>query len=477
MQSKEFVSIEEAAKIFNKSIHNISYLVQYNRINKYYRLNDGKILMAKEIKKNKNKNVIIVVSLKELNNYYKEIKKQQEEIIRNIPNCNTDLLFFDIPEKERTKHVHRLHPYMGKFIPQLVEYYLNKYFHSGNIILDPFMGSGTTLVEANIKNMKVIGIDISEFNCMIASAKIESYDLDLLEKEINDILIKTKIEYKNLNSKSTLDKFLKLDNSQNNINSYKTDNKYLNKWFASETLKQILIYHSFIPKYTYQNILKIILSRSMRSARLTFHFELTRLKEPIYEPYVCHKHRNKICAPAQSLIEFLERYSRDTIQRIKEFSKIRSKQPYVIINADSRKVNLKDYLLKYFDGELIDGIITSPPYLGLINYHHQHIYAYEIFNIKKRTENEIGRKDLGTNNAAKEKYTNDIAAVFKNMKKFLKENAKVFVVANDKWNLYPKIAKLAGYEIIHRDERPVTRKASRERTFYSESIFYFKPIF
>ena len=32
-----------------------------------------------------------------------------------------ELGFYGLPEYERTKHVHRLHPYLGKFIPQLVE--------------------------------------------------------------------------------------------------------------------------------------------------------------------------------------------------------------------------------------------------------------------------------------------------------------------------------------------------------------------
>ena len=53
----------------------------------------------------------------------------------------------DLPEILRTKHVHRLHPYMGKFIPQLVEIFLRKYRPS--LVYDPFCGSGTTLVEAN----------------------------------------------------------------------------------------------------------------------------------------------------------------------------------------------------------------------------------------------------------------------------------------------------------------------------------------
>ena len=42
----------------------------------------------------------------------------------------------DLPEKERTKHVHRLHPYLGKFIPQLAEIFLRKF--AKKAILDPF---------------------------------------------------------------------------------------------------------------------------------------------------------------------------------------------------------------------------------------------------------------------------------------------------------------------------------------------------
>ena len=54
----------------------------------------------------------------------------------------------DLPERERTKHVHRLHPYLGKFIPQLVETLLDRYLARGKHVLDPFAGSGTTLVQA-----------------------------------------------------------------------------------------------------------------------------------------------------------------------------------------------------------------------------------------------------------------------------------------------------------------------------------------
>ena len=98
----------------------------------------------------------------------------------------------DLPERVRTKHVHRLHPYLGKFIPQLVEIFLRKF--QPDTVCDPFSGSGTTLVEAATLGIDCVGCDISEFNSLIARVKTGSYDLDLLEREINDIVHKAAAE-------------------------------------------------------------------------------------------------------------------------------------------------------------------------------------------------------------------------------------------------------------------------------------------
>ena len=47
----EFITIKEAADLFNKSVHNISYLVQYSRINKFYRNEQEQVVNAKKLKK------------------------------------------------------------------------------------------------------------------------------------------------------------------------------------------------------------------------------------------------------------------------------------------------------------------------------------------------------------------------------------------------------------------------------------------
>src|ERR1700741_4846987 len=89
-----------------------------------------------------------------------------------------------LPERERTKHVHRLHPYHGKFIPQLVEALLDRYFASGEHVLDPFAGSGTTLVQALESGLDATGLDIAALNFLPMRVKTAPYDLAAPETEL-----------------------------------------------------------------------------------------------------------------------------------------------------------------------------------------------------------------------------------------------------------------------------------------------------
>src|SRR2546428_639071 len=83
---------------------------------------------------------------------------------------------------ERTKHVHRLHPYLGKFIPQLVETLLSRYVAPGGHVLDPFAGSGTTLVQSLESGYQATGVDVAAFNCLLMRVKTTRYNVFVLEK-------------------------------------------------------------------------------------------------------------------------------------------------------------------------------------------------------------------------------------------------------------------------------------------------------
>lgn len=363
----------------------------------------------------------------------------------------------ELPESERTKHVHRLHPYLGKYIPQLVEIFLRKYFKEGQTVFDPFSGSGTTLVQANELGISSIGCDISAFNVMLTKAKTKNYNVEIVKNEIKEIieLVRSKLIDTNQPEPPFIPKIEGL--------ICKNESAYLKSWFAPQALNELLIFRDLISKYENQEILSVILSRSARSARLTTHFDLDFPKKPQIEPYYCYKHR-RICQPTKTAFQFLQRYSFDAIKRIEQFSVLRTNASVEIIHGDSRHVNLGK----------IDGVITSPPYVGLIDYHEQHRYAFELLGIEDLSNQEIGPASNGASKNAKQKYQELIADVFINALKYMPTGGRLVVVAGDKHNLYPEIAKACNIIEESVIKRHVNRRTGRRSGEFYETVFIWK---
>lgn len=382
------------------------------------------------------------------------------DIKKNIEILGNDLTFLNIRECERTKHVHRLHPYLGKFIPQLVEVFLKKYFKKGDTILDPFSGSGTTLIEANVLGMNSVGIELSFFNVLVQEVKTRKYDISEVEREIKDALERLRSFSYSLQKKNHQFLF------GEQIKRFYTQSEYLIEWFGDRALQEILFYRDIIKDYKNQDILKIILSRSARSARLIPHYDLARPRKAVRWTYWCIKHK-KYCEPINEALKFINRYSYDTIRRLKEFDRLRTDSFIKIIQGDARTIKLPDDLR-------IDGIFTSPPYFGLIDYHEQHRYAYELFDFPRQDYLEIGSAVKGQNRSAKLEYVKGIVDVFRNVSKNLVDGAAIFIVANDKFNLYSEIGKQCRFELIDVFNRPVIMRTERNGNKFFESIFYFR---
>ena len=205
-------------------------------------------------------------------------------------------------------------------------------------------------------------------------------------------------------------------------------------------------------------MLRVVLARAARSARLTPHFDLDFPRVPQTEPYWCHKHRRE-CRPVERAAHFLRRYSLDTLARIKAFARVRERgRKAAVVYGDARTL---DY------GRTFDAVLTSPPYPGLIDYHEQHRYAYELLGLPDLGELELGR---GSSRRAIAEYVEGIAAVLANAASQLRRGAPVLVVVNDRRELYPEILDRAGLRLEERLRRHVNRRTGRRAGEYFEDI-------
>jgi hypothetical protein len=341
-----------------------------------------------------------------------------------------------LPERERTKHVHRLHPYLGKFVPQLVEALLERYVRPGGRVLDPFAGSGTTLVQALESGYDAVGVDVAAFNALLVGVKTRTYDLERLDVEI-------RTAHAGLGS------------------SRERPRGYVREWFAPAAAAELLHFRSLIAEAEHSDVLRVVLARAARSARLTSHFDLEFPRAPQVGEYWCHKHR-RTCRPVETANKFLSRYLLDTLARLQAFAGVRDpRRAAVILHGDARDLEL---------GGPYDGVVTSPPYPGLIDYHEQHRYAYELLGLDDRREREVGAAAAGTSRAAIAAYVEGISTVLARVRLTLRRGAPVCIVVNDRRSLYPEILERAGLRLDERLERHVNRRTGRRAGEYYESI-------
>ena len=100
---------------------------------------------------------------------------------------------------------HGLHSYPAMMIPQIAKRLIETYGKNAKVLLDPFMGSGTALLEAKLhKNFEeAYGIDINPLSILVAKVKTTPLDLDILQKEYLKLINKTFKDKNEILSKKT----------------------------------------------------------------------------------------------------------------------------------------------------------------------------------------------------------------------------------------------------------------------------------
>src|ERR1035438_5807536 len=96
----------------------------------------------------------------------------------------TDDLLAAIASKDPVSgHTHTFYRYPARFSPLFVREVIRHYSRPGDVVLDPFMGGGTSIVEALSLGRRIIGVDLNTLAHFVSKVKttpLNNYDMEIL---------------------------------------------------------------------------------------------------------------------------------------------------------------------------------------------------------------------------------------------------------------------------------------------------------
>jgi len=394
-----------------------------------------------------------IVSALELGRrFYQE--KTDEKIQKQFKD---DWDFADVPLKVRQGGVHFFHHYTAKFIPQIPEKFIRKYSKGGDIVLDPFMGCGTTLVVAKLLGNHSYGVDTNPLAIKITKAKTMVVNEKIVE-EIDDFL--RWISARKENGNKTMSFFKSEEQDVFLFNGSKG-------WFRDDVAAKIknVLNQTRLYSENVRNFIEIGVSdllRGMSNARMDTNIP-TLPSEPIYidKKHYYREINNKtreILVYSRVLSQIL-RMKRALLEFNKETDRRLICQP---ILGDARELS------KYIKSCHL--VITSPPYWSAQNYQKLHLLSFKLFGLEIDDDDEIGRN-------GHDKYQKDMTKVQEEIAKIIKGYYGLVIGEDTRDQEHLKVvesAKKTGFELVDTFIRRLSNQTAFSKQIKNEFIYVFK---
>jgi site-specific DNA-methyltransferase (cytosine-N4-specific) len=240
--------------------------------------------------------------------------------------------YWDFENSDTKEYTHCFHIYPAMMIPQVAREILKRYNDKEfKVLFDPYCGTGTSLVEGSLFNLKTIGTDLNPLARLISKVKVQKLDID--------------------NIVSYREKFLKFCKDEQDTAYEKPNVTNIDFWFKEKQIKELSIIKKFIDKIKdkdEQDFLLVPFSETLREVSLTRNseFKLYRMEAEKIE-----KHNPK------TFDLFLSKLDRN-IKGYKEYTAVNKNYNHNVYCFNSSE-DIPNDLIKE---QSVDIIITSPPY-------------------------------------------------------------------------------------------------------------------
>ena len=303
---------------------------------------------------------------------------------------------------ELLQKLDRIHPYPAKFTIDLALKYIEKYTKENDVIYDPFVGSGTTLLASKFLSRNSYGTDINFIAILISEFKV----LDLTDKNL-------------VNLKLFIDKFnnsFMLESENTNLFSYPS----IDHWFCKDSIKVLSYIRNCIKTLTNRN--EIIF------CSLVFSSIINLVSNQESDARYARVHKSKLNKSYIGEL-FIKKFNFALIlmKDIRGYYKNNNSKNIPLL-LDSKNCDKK------IKKNSIDLILTSPPYPNTYDYYlyHKHRMNWLDFDVKFSMNAEIGsRREFSSLKHPKEKFDSDMLQIFSHANNLLKLNGYVVLVMGD----------------------------------------------
>jgi site-specific DNA-methyltransferase (cytosine-N4-specific) len=240
---------------------------------------------------------------------------------------------WDFREANTKTFTHCYHNYPAMMIPQIAERLLSKYAGKAELLFDPYCGTGTSLVEANLKGINAIGTDLNPLARLIAHTKTSKINVQVL-----DLYLKDYYEY-----------IFSIAFDIQSISIVIPEIKNIDFWFDKTVQERLIVIKNFIDKISdveVANFFKVAFSETVRESSWTRNSEFKLYRMTIeqmqkFNPDVFGLMQNKLIRNHKGLKLFLEQKNKAT-SKVFDFN-------------TTEKV-------EHLTNESVDIVVTSPPY-------------------------------------------------------------------------------------------------------------------